>query len=125
LPKLAKRARLKSISAAAGDCQDEKRPTNMDLTGVISMDQKQVFKQMLQYNKSVMETTFSSMSMLQDQMERTTKTFFDQAAWLPAEGKKVIEEWVKACKKGRENFKDAVDEGFKKVEAFLVETKKG
>jgi len=88
------------------------------------MDQKQVFKQMLQYNKSVMESTFSSMAMLQDQMERTTKTFFDQAAWLPTEGKKVIEEWVKACKKGRENFKDAVDDGFKKVEAFLVETTK-
>jgi hypothetical protein len=88
------------------------------------MDQKQVFKQMLQYNKSALETTFSSMSMLQDQMEKTTKMFLDQAAWLPAEGKKVIEEWVKACKKGRENFKNAADDGFKKVEAFLVDAAK-
>jgi hypothetical protein len=89
------------------------------------MDQKQVFKQMLQYNKSAMETTFSSMGMLQDQMEKNTQMFLDQAAWLPGEGKKVIEEWVKACKQGRENFKNAVDEGFKKVEAYLADTKTG
>jgi hypothetical protein len=92
--------------------------------GETAMDQKQIFKQMLQYNKSVLETTFSSMGMLQDQMESTTKMFLDQAAWLPGEGRKVIEEWVNACRKGRENFKNAVDESFKKVETFFVDMAK-
>jgi hypothetical protein len=74
---------------------------------------------MIQYNKNVFETTFNSMAMLQDQMEKTTDMFLGQAAWLPAEGKKVVEEWLKAYKKGRENFKSAVDESFQKVETFF------
>jgi hypothetical protein len=89
------------------------------------MDQKQMFKQMLQYNKSATEASFANMSLLQDQMEKNTQMFLDQAAWVPGEGRKVIEEWVKACKQGRENFKNAVDEGFKKVETFLSDTKTG
>ncbi len=85
------------------------------------MDHKEMMKQMIQLNKTVFENTLSSMAVLQDQMEKATNTFLEQATWLPAEGKKVIEEWVKACKKGRENYKSAVDESFKRVEAFFTE----
>ena len=89
--------------------------------GVIQMEQKQITKQMIQYNKNVFEATFNSMAMLQDQMENATNMFLEQAAWLPAEGKKVVEEWFKAYKKGRETFKSVADEGFKKVETFFVD----
>ena len=89
------------------------------------MDQKEIMKQMFQFNKTVFENAFNSMTLLQEQMEKATNMFLEQATWLPAQGKKVIEEWGKAYKNGRENFKNAVDEGFKKVEAFLVETTKG
>ncbi len=88
------------------------------------MEQKQIIKQMIQVNKTVFETTFNSMAMLQDQMEKTTNMFLEQTAWLPAEGKKVVEEWLKAYKKGRENFKSSVDESFKKVETFFAESSK-
>ncbi|MGA2401195.1 MAG: hypothetical protein ABSG91_05745 [Syntrophobacteraceae bacterium] len=85
------------------------------------MYHKEMMKQMIQLNKTVFENTLSSMAILQDQMEKATNTFLEQAAWLPAEGKKVIEEWVKACKNGRESYKNAVDESFKRVEAFFTE----
>jgi polyhydroxyalkanoate synthesis regulator phasin len=83
------------------------------------MDQKEIVKQMLQYNRTAFENTFTSLAMLQDQMEKTMDMFVKQAAWLPEEGKKVVEEYVKACKKARENFKNTVDESYKKVEDFL------
>ena len=83
------------------------------------MDQKEIVKQMIQYNKTAFENTFSGLVMLQDQMEKTMDMFIKQSAWLPAEGKKVVDEYSKACKKARENFKNAVDESFKKVEGFL------
>ena len=86
------------------------------------MEQKQIIKQMIQVNKAVFETTYNSMAMLQDQMEKTTSMFLEQASWLPAEGRKVVEEWLKAYKKGRENFKSTVDESFKKVETFFADT---
>ena len=85
------------------------------------MNPKEMMKQMIQLNKTVFESTFNSMAMLQTQIEKSTNTFLEQAAWLPAQGKKVIEEWVKTCKDGRENFKKAVDESFKRVETFFAE----
>jgi hypothetical protein len=88
------------------------------------MEQKNVVKQMIQYNKTVFDTTFNSMAMLQDQMEKTTSMFLEQASWLPAEGRKVVEEWLKAYKKGRENFRSTADESFKKVEKFFADTVK-
>jgi hypothetical protein len=83
------------------------------------MDQKKIVKQMIQYNKTVFENTFNSLTMFQDQMEKTMYMFMKQSSWLPAEGKKVVEEYCKAYKTARENFKSAVDESFKKVEGFF------
>ena len=83
------------------------------------MDQKETMKQMIQYNKTVFENTFNSLAMLQDQMEKTMDMFLKQSSGLPAEGKKVVEEYAKAYKKARENFKNTVDESFKKVEGFF------
>ena len=83
------------------------------------MDQKETVKQMIQYNKTVFENTFNSLVMLQDQMEKTMDMFLKQSSWLPAEGNKVLEEYAKAYKKARENFKNTVDDSFKKVEGFF------
>ena len=83
------------------------------------MDPKDAMKQIIQHNKTTFENTFNILATGQDQMETMMAMFLNQAAWLPAEGKKVIEEWVKANKKGRENFKNVVDESFKKVGGFF------
>ncbi|MBE9569303.1 MAG: hypothetical protein IMF11_01640 [Proteobacteria bacterium] len=85
------------------------------------MDQKDIFKQMINFNKTAIDNTFNAMVMLQDQMERMVSMGLDQATGLPEEGKKAIDEWVKTYKKGREDYKKAVDEGFKKVEDFFAE----
>lgn len=88
------------------------------------MDQKQMLKQMIDFNKTAFDNAFNSMAMLQDQAERMNAMVLEQATWLPKEGKKVIDEWVKAYKKGRENFKSTVEDSFKKVEDFFAETTK-
>lgn len=83
------------------------------------MDQKQVFKQMVDFNKAAFNNAFSAMVMVQDQTEAVTNTMLNQAAWLPAEGKKALREWVDAFKKGRETYKQSVDDAFRKVEEFF------
>jgi polyhydroxyalkanoate synthesis regulator phasin len=85
------------------------------------MDQKQIFKQMLDFQKTTFDNSFSAMMMLQEQTEKAAQTLLDQASWLPEEGRKAIDEWVAAYKKGREEFKALVDENFKKVEDFFAE----
>ena len=83
------------------------------------MDQKQVFKQMVDFNKSAFNNAFNAMVMVQDQNETLANTMLNQATWIPEEGKKAIQEWVDTFKKGREDYKKTVDEAFKKVEAFF------
>ena len=59
------------------------------------------------------------MVMVQDQTETMSKSLLEQAAWLPEEGKKAINDWIEACKKGREEYKKLVDDAYKKVEALF------
>ena len=85
------------------------------------MDPKKLMKQMVDFNKTTFDNTFNAITMLQDQMERMSSMFLEQTPALPEEGKKAVKEWLKAYKTGREEFKKAVDEGYKKLEGFLGE----
>ena len=79
---------------------------------------------MIEFNKAAFDNSFNAMMMLQEQSEKMVNTFLEQASWLPEEGTKAINEWVKAYKKGREDFKKLIDENFKKVEDFFASTDK-
>jgi len=84
------------------------------------MDPKQIAKQMIQFNKTAFDNTFNAMTVLQEQTEKMMGMYLEQAPLLPAEGKKAINDWLKTYKKGREDFKMAVDENYKKVEDFFA-----
>jgi polyhydroxyalkanoate synthesis regulator phasin len=88
------------------------------------MDTGKMAKQMLDFHKATFDNTFNAMVMLQDQTEKMVNAFLDQATWLPEEGKRVIDEWLSAYKKGREDFRSMVDENFKKVDDFFATTEK-
>lgn len=88
------------------------------------MEQKQIAKQMMEFNKKAFDNSFSAMSAMQDQTEKLVWSFLDKAAWFPEEGKKAINDWMMGCKKGREDFKAAADESYKKVAGFFEEAEK-
>jgi hypothetical protein len=83
------------------------------------MDSSKIAKQMIDFQKTTFDNTFNAMVLLQGQAEIMANTILDQATWMPEEGKKAINDWVTAYKKGREDFKKVVDENFKKVEDFF------
>jgi len=83
------------------------------------MDQKQILKQMVDFNKGAFNNAYNALVMVQDQNETLASTLLNQATWLPEEGKKAIRDWVDAFKKGREEYKKSVDEAFRKVEEYL------
>ena len=85
------------------------------------MDQKQILKQMVEFNKATFDNSFNAMVMLQEQTERMANTLLEQATWLPEEGKNAISEWVSAYKKGKETFKANVEDSFKKVLEYFEE----
>ena len=87
------------------------------------MDQKQYFLQMINFNRAAFDGSFSALGTLQEQAERMANTVIDQATWLPEPGRQAINEWAEACKKGREQFKQMVDDSFQKVEAYFKDLK--
>jgi len=84
------------------------------------MDPKQIAKQMIDFNKTAFDNSFEAMAVLQDQIEKMVNTAMEQNTMIPAEGKKAVADWIKSYKKGRDDFKSAADESFKKVEAFFA-----
>ena len=69
-------------------------------------------KQIIDFQKTTFDNTFDAVVMLQDHAERMTQTVMEQANWLPEEGKKVVDQWVEMAKKGRDEFKELVDQNF-------------
>jgi hypothetical protein len=88
------------------------------------MEPTQIAKQMVDFQKATFDNAFDAVVMLQDQTEKMAETLMGQAAWIPDENKKVIDDWVKAYKKGREDFKKAVDDSYDNLTKMFVETVK-
>ncbi len=84
------------------------------------MEPKQIAKQMIDFNKTAFDNSFEAMSVIQDQTEKMVSSLMEQTSFFPEEGKKLVSDWIKTYKKGREEFKAAADENFKKVESFFA-----
>jgi len=67
------------------------------------------------------DNSYQAMAVIQDQTEKMVNSMMEQTAFFPEEGKKLINDWIKTYKKGREEFKAAADENFKKVESFFAQ----
>jgi anti-sigma28 factor (negative regulator of flagellin synthesis) len=83
------------------------------------MDNKKMVKQMIDLHKTSFGNCFSTMVTLQDQAEKLMKTFVDHTPGISDEGKKVIDQWTDAYKKGVDDLKKAIDEGYYKVDEFF------
>jgi hypothetical protein len=84
------------------------------------MDQKQILKQMIEFNQAAFNNTFNAMTSLQDQFEQVAKTGLEQATWLPAEGRKAIENYTKTYKSACQTFKQQIDASYKQIEKAFV-----
>ena len=83
------------------------------------MTPKDLLRQMVGFNKAAFEKSFNTMLMLQEQMERMSRVYVDQATGISAETKNAVNEWTQLYKKGLTDFKAMIDANFKKVESVL------
>ena len=84
------------------------------------MDQKQIAKQMIQFNKTAFDSSFSAMTMVYEQNEKMVETFLTQASGVPEEGKKAIKDWMSSYRTGCADFKKQVDDNYAKVEKSFI-----
>jgi hypothetical protein len=89
------------------------------------MEPKQMFKQMFDFNKTALDSTFNAMIMFQEQAETLGNMFMEKNPLLPEEGKKAVKDWISTYKKGRDDFRKAVDEGLNKMETFVADAGRG
>lgn len=84
------------------------------------MDPKKMATQMIEFYRTTFDNSFSAMMTLREQMERMSGLYWGQMVNLPEEAKKGLNEWTKSYKKNCEDFKKAVDNGFKNLESFAA-----
>jgi hypothetical protein len=83
------------------------------------IDNKQIAKQMVEFNKTAFDNSFKAMTMVYEQNEKMLEAFLGQASWMPAEGRKALQDWMGSYKKGCQDFKKIVDDNYAKVEGFF------
>lgn len=83
------------------------------------MKNEEIARQMVNLHKSSFDKSFSLMVIFQDQMESLLRNFIDQSPGISDEGKKIIDQWISVYKKGRDDFKKAVNDGYAKTESFF------
>ena len=79
-------------------------------------------KQIMNFQKTAFDNAYKSMVMLQDHNEKLTNTLLEQATWIPAEGNRVIAQWLEIFKKSRDDYKIAMNDVFSKMEDLLANT---
>jgi hypothetical protein len=85
------------------------------------MDQKQIAKQVMEFNKTAFDNTFNTMTTLQDNAAKLVFGFIENNPLIPESGKTSINQCLKAYQKGRENFKISADENFKKMSDLITD----
>ena len=86
----------------------------------LNMDSRWIAKQMIDFQKTTFDNMYTSMVMIQDHTEKLATTLFRQAIWIPEESSGVVNRWTEILKKGRNDFKVAVDDCFSKMEESLT-----
>jgi hypothetical protein len=84
------------------------------------MEPQRLAKQMISFQKSVFENSFHAMNTVIEQTENMAKSFMEQIPMVPKENKKAMEDALGFCKKARDDFKKAVDDGFAKMEEVFT-----
>ena len=86
------------------------------------MDQMRMTKQVFDLQKATLDSMLGGMLMFWDQTEKMLNGFMEQAVWLPDEGKRAFNQWIRTNKKGCEDLKNVMADGFKKMEGCFVGT---
>lgn len=83
------------------------------------MDTQSPLKQMIAFQKKLFESAYETNCRIQNQAEEMYDTFLKKMPFLNEQGKKMIDDSVAMGKKARDSYKNAVDDGFVKLESLF------
>jgi hypothetical protein len=80
-------------------------------------------KQILDWNKTVLNSSVDLFERFQEYGEKTTGSLVELSPWGAEEGKKALSQWSGNRKKGLKAFKESVVFGFKQTEGLCAVAK--
>ncbi|GAB6097844.1 hypothetical protein JCM14469_40980 [Desulfatiferula olefinivorans] len=78
--------------------------------------------QVLDFQKSTFNNTYNTLLKIQEQSEKIADSLLKDNAAIPAESRKILDEWKLVFKKGQTELKKSIDESFSKAESFFSES---
>lgn len=84
--------------------------------------QKMMVKQMIDLQRVAFNGMLNNMITFWDQTEKMLNAYTDQVVWLPEEGRKSFREWTESGRKGCENIRNTVDDGYNRLERCFSST---
>ena len=89
------------------------------------MDPRHLTGQMVDLYKAMFASGLNIMSTIQDYTERTVYSSLEKSPWLPGDSRVLVEEWLKACRKGYDDFQTGAKEGLRAYEEAFAAPEKG
>lgn len=84
------------------------------------MEQTEITKQIIDFQKGLFDHTFASITALQDYSENVMDGLLSQSPWIDEESKAPINDVMKIVKSGREEYKNTVYKGFAELEKLVA-----
>lgn len=83
------------------------------------MEHTEIAKQLSGLYHTTFENSINTMNAFQDYTEKVVNLSLEQSPWIPEESRKLILSWVKAYRKGYDDFKVAATEQYKHLDSLL------
>lgn len=80
---------------------------------------QQYNKKLIELSKQAFDRSLSSLNLFEEQTLKVINGFYEQASWLPEEGKRLVDEWFIVSRQGLESYKLFIDEQYQKMLGLL------
>ena len=92
---------------------------NQDLRKVTRERASELVLNIVELNKATFDGTAKIVTSVQEKTEDRFVKVVADASWMPKEGRKVIVEWVRMMRRGRNDFRKTVDASFDLVHDYI------
>lgn len=83
------------------------------------MDIRALMMQWISMQKASFDNGFEAVATIQDEAERITSDYMDQAGWVPSVSKGMMKDWFRLVKKSRNDFKKVIDSGYEQMGGYV------
>ncbi len=83
------------------------------------MEQMKIAKQMLNFQRTMFDNTYNTVTVMQDSSQNIIHGLLNQFTWVTEEAKKPLNDSATLIKKAREDFKKTINQGFDKIEELV------